>query len=83
MRCTSPRPTATKQIEDADGPRPVVTGSSNYNTWNIGATYAYQGFEFDLRYHGTDIEAGSDIEAYTYGPDSYDAGVTFTIKREI
>ena len=72
-----------QSIEDADGPLPGVTSSDNYNTWNLGATYAYQGFEFDLRYHDTDIEAGSDIENYTYGPTSYDAGVTFTIKREL
>lgn len=72
-----------QEIEDADGPLPGVTSSSNYNTWNIGATYAYQGFEFDLRYHDTDIEAGSDIESYTYGPSSYDAAVALTIKREL
>jgi uncharacterized protein (TIGR02001 family) len=72
-----------QQIEDADGPLPGVTSSSNYNTWNIGATYAYQGFEFDLRYHDTDIEDGSDISNYTYGPDSYAAGAVLTIKREL
>lgn len=72
-----------QQIEDADGPGPFVTRSSNYNTWNIGATYAWRGFEFDLRYHDTDIKAGSDIEFYTYGPSSYDAGVALTVKREI
>ena len=72
-----------QSIEDADGPGVNVTRSSNYNTWNVGATYAYQGFELDLRYHDTDIDAGSDIEYYTYGPSSYDAGVTFTIKREL
>ena len=70
-------------IEDADGPGTAVTHSSNYNTWNVGATYTWRGFAFDLRYHDTDIKAGSDIEFYTYGPSSYDAGVTFTVKREI
>ncbi len=71
-----------QEIEDPDGPGPI-TSSDSYNTWNIGATYSWYGFDLDLRYHDTDIEAGSDIEAYTYGPSSYDAGVTFTIKREI
>ncbi|MBS0384950.1 MAG: hypothetical protein JSS00_06340 [Proteobacteria bacterium] len=72
-----------QEIQDADGPGPVVTHSSNYNTWNIGATYTWRGFEFDLRYHDTDIKAGSDIEHYTYGPSSYHAGVNFTIKRAL
>ena len=72
-----------QEIEDADGPGPFVTSSSNYNTWNVGATYTWRGFEFDLRYHDTDIEAGSDIEFYTYGPSSYDAGVAFTVKRDL
>lgn len=71
-----------QEIEDPDGPGPI-TSSDSYNTWNIGATYTLHGFELDLRYHDTDIEAGSNIEAYTYGPSSYDAGVTFTVKREI
>jgi len=72
-----------QEIEDADGPGTDVTHSSNYNTWNIGAIYTWRGLEFDLRYHDTDIKAGSDIEFYTYGPSSYDAGVTLTIKRAI
>ncbi len=69
-----------QEIEDPDGPGPI-TGSGGYNTWNIGATYLLRGFEFDIRYHDTDIRAGSNIEAYTSGRSSYDAGVTFTIKR--
>ena len=45
----------------------------DYNTWNVGGTYAIHGFSLDLRYHDTDIDAGSDIEAYTFGPSSYDS----------
>jgi uncharacterized protein (TIGR02001 family) len=71
-----------QEIEDPDGPGPI-NHSDSYNTWNIGASYTLHGFELDLRYHDTDIEAGSPIEAYTYGPSSYDAGVTFTIKHEM
>jgi uncharacterized protein (TIGR02001 family) len=71
-----------QEIEDPDGPGPI-THSDSYNTWNIGATYTWRSFEFDLRYTDTDIEAGSDIEAYTYGPSSYDANVVFTAKLNI
>lgn len=69
-------------IEDPDGPFGLA-GEDDYNTWNIGGRYAIHGFEIDLRYHDTDIDAGSDIEAYTYGPSSYDATVVFTIGREL
>ena len=72
-----------QSIDDADGPLPGVTEESDYNTWNIGATYAIHGFELDLRYHDTDIDAGSDIESYTYGPRSYEARGVLTIKREL
>jgi len=71
-----------QEIEDPDGPGPI-TNSDSYNTWNIGATYTWHAFEFDLRYTDTDIEAGSDIEAYTYGPSSYDSNVIFTAKLNI
>lgn len=69
-------------IEDPDGPL-AVTGEDDYNTWNIGGTYALYGFTADLRYHDTDIDAGSAIEAYTYGPARYDGAVVFTIGREL
>lgn len=69
-------------IENPDG---AVGGAEedDYNTWNIGGTYAFHGFSLDLRYHDTDIDAGSDIEAYTFGPDSYESNVVFTIGREL
>jgi uncharacterized protein (TIGR02001 family) len=73
-----------QSIGDADGEDGVdVTDESDYNTWNLGATYAFHGFSLDFRYHDTDIDAGSDIEYYTYGPSSYDESFVFTIGREL
>jgi uncharacterized protein (TIGR02001 family) len=69
-------------IEDPDGPFGAA-GEDDYNTWNLGGTYALQGFTLDLRYHDTDIDAGSDIEAYTFGPTSYDSAIVFTLGREL
>lgn len=46
------------------------TDLGDYDTWNIGATYSFHGFGFDLRYHDTDI-TGLDEE------------VSFTISREL
>ncbi|GAN00012.1 hypothetical protein U91I_03675 [alpha proteobacterium U9-1i] len=71
-----------QSIEDPDGPL-LVTDEDDYSTWNIGGTYAMHGFSLDLRYHDTDIDAGSDIESYTFGPSSYDSAVVFTIGREL
>jgi uncharacterized protein (TIGR02001 family) len=42
----------------------------DWETWNIGGSYAVHGFTFDLRYHDTDIS----------GMDSI---VNFTISREL
>lgn len=73
-----------QSIEDADGEDGgAVTEESDYNTWNLGATYAFHGFSLDFRYHDTDIDAGSDIENYTLGPASYDEAFVFTIGREL
>jgi uncharacterized protein (TIGR02001 family) len=69
-------------LEDPDGPL-AVTSEDDYNTWNLGGTYAIHGFSLDLRYHDTDIDEGSDIEAYTFGPSSYESTVVFTIGREL
>jgi uncharacterized protein (TIGR02001 family) len=55
----------------------------DYNTWNIGGAYALHGFTIDLRYHDTDIDAGTNIENYTYGPNSYDAAYVLTVSREL
>ena len=68
-----------QNIEAPNGP----DSEDDYNTWNFGGTLALHGFEFDVRYHDTDIEEGSDIENYTFGPDSYDAAVVATISREL
>jgi len=73
-----------QSIEDADGEDGIdVTEESDYNTWNVGATYALHGFSLDLRYHDTDIDDDSDISYYTYGPASYEERFVFTIGREL
>lgn len=46
------------------------TDSGDYDTWNLGATYAFHGFGLDLRYHEADIP-GQDEE------------ISFTISREL
>jgi uncharacterized protein (TIGR02001 family) len=66
-------------VEEPAGPGT----EDDYNTWNLGGTFALHGFNFDLRYHDTDIQAGSNIEAYTYGPTSYDAAFVVTVGREL
>ncbi len=71
-----------QSIEDPDG-LPGGADEDDYNTWNVGGTYAFHGFTLDLRYHDTDIDAGSDIEFYTDGPATYDAAIVFTIGREL
>ncbi len=71
-----------QSVENPDG-LAGGAGEDDYNTWNLGGTYAIHGFSLDLRYHDTDIDAGSDIEAYTYGPPSYDSAIVFTIGREL
>jgi uncharacterized protein (TIGR02001 family) len=71
-----------QSVEDPDG-LAGGAGEDDYNTWNLGGAYALHGFTLDLRYHDTDVDPGSDIEAYTYGPSSYDAAFVFTIGREL
>lgn len=56
-------------VSGAYGNQDVDT-AGDYDTWNLGATYAIHGFGLDLRYHDTDI-SGLDSE------------VTFTISREL
>ena len=31
-------------------------GGGDYTNWSVGATTSYEGFDFDLRYHDTDID---------------------------
>lgn len=40
-----------------------VDALGDYDTWNIGASYAIHGFELDLRYH--DADTADDIVAFT------------------
>lgn len=70
----------SQSIEDPDGPFGAAE-QDEYASWNVGASLEVGGFTLDLSYHDTDIDAGSDIEAYTYGPDSYDSAVVFSISR--
>lgn len=71
-----------QSIDDPDGPFGGA-GEDDYNTWNIGGTFAMHGFEIDLRYHDTDIDEGTDIENYTYGPSSYDSAFVITLGRSL
>ncbi|HEX8899777.1 TorF family putative porin [Vitreimonas sp.] len=56
-------------VSGAFGNQDVDT-AGDYDTWNIGASYAFHGFGFDLRYHEADIP-GLDEE------------ISFTISREL
>lgn len=69
-------------IEDPDGPFGSAA-EDDYTTWNFGLSHAMHGFQVDLRYHDTDIDEGSDIESYTFGPSSYDSAFVITIGREL
>lgn len=71
-----------QNIEDPDGPFGAAL-EDDYNTWNVGGKFALHGFNVDLRYHDTDVDAGSDIESYTYGPNSYDSAFVVTIGRDL
>ncbi len=71
-----------QSIEDPDGPFGPAA-EDDYNTWNAGATLAMHGFSLDFRYHDTDIDVGTDIESYTFGPTSYDSAFVFTIGRAL
>lgn len=75
--------TAAYGNQEVEHPGGGSTPRDNYNTWNLGATVAMHGFEFDLRYNDTDIDAGSSIESYTYGPSSYDSSFVLSIKRSL
>lgn len=68
-----------QNVDEPNGPG----SEDDYNTWNLGATYALHGFEVDLRYHDTDIDEGTDIANYAYGDSSHDSAFVFTISREL
>lgn len=42
-----------------------VAAGPDWDTWNIGGSYAMHGFTFDLRYHDTDITGADDIVNFT------------------
>ena len=68
-----------QSIDEPNGP-----GSSedDYNSWNIGGTYAMHGFEIDLRYHDSDIEATSEIGSALDESD-YDSSFVATVSRAL
>lgn len=57
-------------VSGAYGNQDVDGDGDDYNTWNLGASYAFHGFGFDLRYHDVDFDGG-------------DSEVSFTISREL
>jgi uncharacterized protein (TIGR02001 family) len=71
-----------QSIEDPDG-APGGAEDDDYNTWNIGGSYALHGFTLDLRYHDTDIDEDDDIAAFTTGESSYDSNVVLSISRAL
>lgn len=72
-----------QSIDDVDGPG-GASDEDDYNTWNIGGTYALHGFTLDLRYSDTDIDSSDPIAVAGYAsPDASDGRVTFSIGREL
>lgn len=72
-----------QSIDDVDGPTPG-SPDDDYNTWNIGGSYALHGFTLDLRYTEADIDAGDAIALAGYASeDAADGRVVFTISREL
>lgn len=57
-------------VSGAIGNQAEFDVNDEYTTWNIGASYAFHGFGFDLRYHETDV-------------DDADEEISFTISREL
>ncbi len=72
-----------QSIDDVDGPGGTHQ-DDDYNTWNVGGTYALQGFEFDLRYTQADIGNNDPIALAGYASaDAADGRVVFTISRQL
>lgn len=68
-----------QSVEEPNGPG----SEDDYNTWNVGGSFAMHGFQIDLRYHDTDIEEGTNIANYAYGKSSYDSAFVIKIGREL
>lgn len=70
-------------IEDLNGPL-AGSPSDNYNSWNVGATYAIHGFELDLRYHDADIGASDALILNGFGTEAAMEGrVVFSVSRAL
>lgn len=72
-----------QSIDDVDGPGGADV-DDDYNTWNIGGTFAMHGFEVDLRYHQADIDAGDPIDAAGFATEAAAEGRgVITISRAL
>jgi len=72
-----------QDIEDINGPA-AGSPSVDYTTWNIGATYSIGGFDFDLRYTDTDIDAADLIVTSGFTSTYWSKGrAVFTISRAL
>lgn len=49
----------------------LIGGEDSYLTWNIGGTASYSGFDFDVRWVDTDVDA----------VDAADGRIVFSVKR--
>lgn len=54
----------------------------DYNTWNLGLSYAMHGFGLDFRYHDTDIDP-TDLWGGVGTESIYDEAFTFSISRAL
>lgn len=57
-----------------------VDDIGSYNTWNIGATYAWQGFNLGLTYSDTD---GADEFVTSFDDQAADSRVVFSVGRSL
>lgn len=72
-----------QSIDDVDGPGPGAA-DGDYNTWNLGATYAFSGFTPDLRYVDTDIDTSDSVVTFATGDESlYDSAFVATLRRAL
>lgn len=72
-----------QSIDDVDGPG-GADEDDDYNTWNVGGTFALHGFEVDLRYHQADIDAGDPIDAADFATEAAGEGRgVLTISRAL
>ncbi len=74
---------ANQSIDDVDGPG-AGTVDGDYNTWNLGGSYAMHGFKLDLRYYDTDIDVSDAIATFATTDESlYDGAIVATVSRAL